>query len=124
MEGQGLDKLNGATFDGEANLTKDDSGHIHLVWTPTSMAMLRSYTLTIHGGEIISSNANEEADGSATWHNPSRVQVELTKGGIPIAAILAVGIACACLLGLVIVGGVVVFVLLQRKKSESAVAQD
>lgn len=119
-EGQGLDKLNGASFDGEASLTKDDSGHIHLTWIPTSMAMLRSYALTIHGGEIISSNANEETESSATWYNPSRVQVELTEGGVSVDAILAVGMACACLLGLVIIGGVVVFVLLQRQRSESA----
>lgn len=122
MEGQGLDKLNEATFDGEADLRKDEAGHIHLAWTPTSTSMLRSYSLTIHGGEIISSNADEETDDSVTWHNPSRVQVELTEDGSPMVAILAVGMACACLAGLVVIGGVVGFVLLRRRSGATSAA--
>jgi hypothetical protein len=120
MEGRGLDKLNEATFDGAATITKDESDHIHLDWRPRSTATLRSYTLTIHGGKIISSNADEETKNAATWHNPARVQVEMKEGGAPIPTIMAVWVACACLAGLLVAGGVFVFVLVRQRKSNPA----
>jgi hypothetical protein len=117
MEGQGLDKLNEVAFEGDATISKDASGHIHLTWLPASMSALGIYTLTIHGGSIISNNADEETSSSATWHNPSGpIELEITERRSPIVPLLAAGMACICVTGLVIAGGALVLVLLRRKK--------
>lgn len=119
MSGQGWDQLNENCFDGQATVRQDDEGHIYISWNPSSMSYgLREFTLTIHGGEIISSNSNSTTDNSATWRNPSWVEVELTESGFPFAGILAIGGACTCLLGLLAAGGLGFFLLLRRQQSE------
>jgi len=119
IQGSGLESLNEAAFDGEATLTKDEVGHIHLAWVPMISRSLRDYTLTIHGGRILSSNADEETASSATWHNPmGRIEVEFTESGWPIAEVVGIGLACACLLGLVAGGAGVTALLLMHGKRQ------
>lgn len=74
ISGQGLHELNENCFNGEAIIRKDDDGRIHISWDTGSseyVYILREINLIIHGGEIISSNANTMEDDSASWHNPS-----------------------------------------------------
>jgi hypothetical protein len=120
MRGQGWDSLNEASFDGDAMIRKDEAGHVHIAWNAASTtALVRDYTLTIHGGKIVSSNASSTTNNSATWRKPARIEVELTEGGFPFVGILAVGMAVVLLLGLVVVGGGGLFWLSRRQQSKA-----
>lgn len=78
MRGQGWDSLNEASFDGDATIRKDEAGHVHIAWNAASTtARVRDYTLTIHGSEIISSNADSTTRDSATWHRMDTGNIEV-----------------------------------------------
>lgn len=120
--GSGLDALNQEMFDDDATIYKDEQGHVHIRWNPYSTtSAFRKYALTIHGGKIISSNADEETKDSVTWYNPSgRIEVEMTEKSNLMGILIGSGGACACIAALVvIVGGAGVFLVSQRKKQGS-----
>ena len=127
MSGQELDTLNENCFNGDARISKDDNDHIHISWDADSMRYsydlsFREMNLILHGGKIISSNADTTTDNAATWYNPSQVQVELTEGGFPFAKILAVGMTISFLMGSLVLGGVGLFLLWRKQQSKTAIS--
>ena len=123
VAGKGFDNLREVALDQGASIYQDESDHVHISWYPSSASSFRSYTLTIHGGEIVSSNADEETSNSATWHNPTgRVQIELTEGGSALTAILATGFACVCLTTLMTGGVALVIALLRNQRATASLS--
>ena len=122
--GRDLSSLNNHCFDGNATIRKDDDGHLYIAWSPSSdyTYMLREMTIVIHAKEILSSNANTMENTTATWRDPSYVEVQADVSGFPFGKILLIGVIILFVLGLVIVGGVGFFLLLrkQQSKAESA----
>jgi hypothetical protein len=116
MRGRGWDSLNEACFDGKATITRDTAGHVRIAWNAASTtSRVRAYRLTIHGGPVASSNASSFTNNSATWQNPSRVEVQLREGGFPFTELLALAIAGAYLVALLIFGGGGLLLLARRQ---------
>lgn len=88
--GRGLGELNLAAFDGQALLTRDESGHIILKASPP-VRQLRYYGLTLHTGPIIESNAGRQTLFTAIWENPDSLWIRswsLNPAGLILAAFI------------------------------------
>lgn len=122
MSGRGLGIMNTQCFDGQARIRQDDEGNVSISWTPDSQYtyVLREMTVVIHGGEIISSNANTIEHGVATWHNPTHVEVTVAEGGFPIVGILVIGMGFLFLLGFVVFGGIGFLLLLRKQQTKTS----
>lgn len=115
--GRGLEDLNLASFDGKALLTRDENGHVLLKASPP-VGGLRYYSLTLHAGPIIESNANQQTMFTAIWENPGTVWIK-TRNWNPVGLILVaftvypvfvwVGIA-------VLIALIVVAIVLRRRR--------
>jgi hypothetical protein len=118
--GRDLSSLNNDCFDGSATIRKNDEGHLYIAWTPSSdyTYMLREMTIVIHANEILSSNANTMEDTTATWRDPSYVEVQADVSGFPFAKVMVIGMGILFVLGLTVLGGVGFFVLLRRQRSK------
>lgn len=117
--GRGLSTLNENCFGGEATIRKNNEGHISISWTPSPdyIYAFREMAIVIHGNEIISSNANTMEDDTATWQNPSRVDVQVDASGFPIIKVLAIGGMILLMLGLLIFGGGGLFLIVRKQRS-------
>lgn len=73
--GRGLEFLNLAVFDGRANVYRDSKGKV-LIILSTPVRGLRYYSLSIHSGPIIESNATKQETFLAIWENPQKIQLE------------------------------------------------
>lgn len=77
-------------------------------------------TFRLHGGEVISSNANFVEGGVATWLNPQgRVESVVT----PATFLSAGATIVLIILGILIVGGVLVFVVVSSSRPSSRLGQ-
>ena len=113
-EGEGWESLNAVAFDGDASITMED-GKITISYSIPLMPGLTISSLTLRGGQIISSNADKETNGKAIWYNPTGI-IEATftaKGHANIGLIVLL-----VLLGLLATGGGVA--VLARKQKSSA----
>lgn len=70
LDGTGWEELNRFVFDSNASITRDD-GKVHVRYSIPWGGDLVYSSLTLKGDKIISSNADETADGSAIWYNPT-----------------------------------------------------
>ena len=123
LSGDGLSSLNANCFDGDATMRKNDKGQVYIAWSPgTDYYMLRDFTVCIHGREIISGNANTMEEGSATWHTPSQIEVQVKPSGFPFAQVLGIGIAVVFLLGLLVFGGLGIFLVVHKQRSQKETA--
>lgn len=122
MEGRGLDTLKSSLFDEDTRLEiveierKRRVVFSHEIGYPESI--VRSYTLTLIGGDIISSNGQMIDDLAVRWSNPSgRIEAVLTEKSqfpfLPILVLLGAGCVFLAVALLVIVG--IVFYSKQRK---------
>ncbi|MFV2045387.1 MAG: hypothetical protein ACC700_19410 [Anaerolineales bacterium] len=122
MEGQGLDTLKSSLFDEDTRLEiveierKRRVVFSHEIGYPESI--VRSYTLTLIGGDIISSNGQMIDDSAVLWSNPSgRIEAVLTEKSqfptLQILVLLGAGFAFLAV-ALLVIGGVV-FYSKQRK---------
>ena len=120
ISGRDLSSLNNDCFDGEATIRKNDEGHLYIAWTPNSeyTYILREMTIVIHANEILSSNANTMEDTTATWRDPSYVEVQADVSGFPFVKAMMIGIGIVFVLGLAIFGGVGFFLLLRKQQSK------
>lgn len=84
--GRGLRNLNLAAFDGKALLTRDENGLIWLKASPP-VEKLRYYSLTLHVGPIIESNADQQTSFTAIWENPSTIWIK-TRNWNPVGLIM------------------------------------
>ncbi|MEM3647251.1 MAG: hypothetical protein QW334_03800 [Thermofilum sp.] len=84
--GRGLEDLNLVSFDGKALLTRDENGYVLLKASPP-VGGLRYYSLILHAGPIIESNANQQTSFTAIWENPSTIWVK-TRNWNPVGLIL------------------------------------
>lgn len=124
MEGRGLDTLKSSLFDEDTRLEiieierKRRVIFSHEIGYPESI--MRSYTLTLIGGDIISSNGQMIDDSAVRWSNPSgRIEAVLTeKSQFPTLQILVLlGAGCALLAVALLVAGGVVFYSKRRKST-------
>lgn len=76
VEGRSWEKLQEITppvFD--LSVSESEEGKIHLTVRSTAMETglgnLVPFTFRLHGGRIVSSNADEARGGTATWHRPA-----------------------------------------------------
>jgi len=73
--GQGFEKLNEDTFDGNATITTNDQGHVTISNTyeqdTSDINMGITTIIKVTGNEIIQSNANRVEGGTAIWENPN-----------------------------------------------------
>lgn len=112
-KGEGWETLSDFAFDGRADITRQN-GEIHIQASiPPEIGMMLS-SLTLHGGRVIESNADQVISGRAIWNNPSgTIWVTLTDkrpaDGLIVPLIV--------IFGLLVVGGVVVFAYLGKRKS-------
>lgn len=116
LDGTGWERLNRAVFDNRARITREGD-RVHIRYEVPWGSELTITTLTLRGGKIISSNADEVSGGSATWHYPSgTVEAVLTEKSHVSVALVVVGGLCALLIaGLVVAaGGIGIFVLSRR----------
>ncbi len=114
-EGKGWKELNGVAFDGEASI-KSENGKVHVLIPASQLSSGEGVvisSLTLCGGEIITSNADKLAPGGkAIWRNPTNdVKATLTEKtsmaamGWPVIlllvlfAIAAVGVVIAVVVG-------------------------
>ncbi len=82
LVGRGMDELNLQAFNGNA-VFDQQNGQWHLLMSGQPLANpksyhLRSYQLTIHGGDIISANTISYANGMAQWVDPDSVEMRMT----------------------------------------------
>ena len=66
-EGEGVDDLNQKAFEGSATITRSPAGQIAFSYAP--VMGVQSYSLSIKGGKILSSNADEVKGNTAIWHD-------------------------------------------------------
>ncbi len=75
MEGSSLALLNQAVFDGQATLDVEEVGgerQVHFShFVMGTFAQSNSYTLTLTGKEVVSSNGRSLDDSSVQWINPN-----------------------------------------------------
>lgn len=96
MNGQGFDKLTESVFDGSADISAVDvEGQRQIVFRDRvfgDILSAGSNTLTLEGGEILSSNGDQLDKGTVQWINPSgRIEAVLTeKSGFNMAVLLVV----------------------------------
>lgn len=104
-EGQGLDILDGVAFDNGSLSLQTVNGQRQVVVDYYPDLLDGNFSLTLIGGEVISSNGEEIGGGKVRWVNPGRVQAVLTeKSSFPIALLLIpAGIALFVVVGLVVV---------------------
>jgi hypothetical protein len=115
-KGEGWEMLNDFAFEGRADITRRN-GEIHIeaevgADIPAAAEMGMQVSLTLHGGRVIDSNADEVIGGRATWYNPrDRIWVTLTEKrpghGLIVPLII---------FGLLAVGGVAAFAYLAKRK--------
>ena len=121
MKGEGWDNLNEGVFDGQATITRDESGQVHLSYYTMGDIGFTRTVLRLRGGKIISSNADRIEGDTAVWIDPSRVEVVLTEKssfGLNNILPMAVGGGCCLILGIAVLGGLALF-LWQRKRASS-----
>jgi hypothetical protein len=113
-KGEGWEMLNDYAFEGRAAITRRN-GEIHIEVEAATLAEMDMVlaSLTLHGGRVIDSNADQVTDGRATWYNPrDRIWVTLTEKrpghGLIVPLII---------FGLLAAGGVVAFACLAKRKS-------
>lgn len=113
LKGRGWDKLNEAIFDGGATIVGED-GKVHITYPIPWGSELTISTLTLRGGKIVSSNADEVTNGSAIWYNPTgtieAVLTEKSRINWPVILLIALGVS--------MVGGAIAF-LTRRQPSEA-----
>jgi hypothetical protein len=96
LEGQGLDTLKDTVFESSTELSAvETGGERQIIFSDRVSSDLLSAgnnTLTLKGGEIVSSNGQVLDRGTVQWVNPSgRLEAVLTeKGGFNIAGLLIV----------------------------------
>ncbi len=77
LAGRGMDELNWQAFNGTA-VFNQQNGQLHLMLPSQPLDDLRSYQLTIHGGNILSANTTSYANDMVQWVNPDSVDVRMT----------------------------------------------
>ncbi|NJN66215.1 MAG: hypothetical protein HC884_05635 [Chloroflexaceae bacterium] len=122
--GQGFENLNNEAFDGSAEITTDADGKVSISWAVENPGMMgMTMIIRVTGAEIIDSNADEVKGSTATWTNPSQVNVTLTPGrgsggagggGGLLGTLLIIVVV---LVVLALVAGGVVFFLMSRKSA-------
>lgn len=130
MRGKGLDALRYSVFDETAHLEAVEiDGNKRFVLSHTvgfPEAMLRSYTVTLIGGRIISSNGQVIDDSAVRWVNPSgRMEATFTgksRFGIVQAYGILAAIAGFALLVIMAIAGIVYYVKI-RQPDESQSTQ-
>jgi len=112
FEGEGWHKLNEFFFDGNASISRRE-GKLYFSYPISPLEGMLTSSVTLRGGKIISSNADEITDGSAIWYHPAgTIEAVLTeKGGFNWLVILL------ALLGLSAIGGTIAFIT-RRKTSK------
>ena len=94
MEGKGLDQLNTAVFDDQATIDVESAQGkrlIHFTYSPSALEA-RSYTLSLTGGEIVSSNADRVEKNTAIWYNlTGQAEARLTEASKGLGAIPCLG---------------------------------
>jgi hypothetical protein len=120
MKGEDWDQLNEVIFDGQATITKDESGQVHLSYYTMGNIGFARTVLRLRGGKIISSNADRVEGDTAIWIDPSQVEVVLTEKssfGLGNTLLIAVG-GGFCLVLVIVLGGLALF-LWKRKRISS-----
>jgi hypothetical protein len=122
--GQGFDSLNENFFESSATISTNEQGHVTINHTYDQQGgMGLTMIVKLSGSEIIESNADQVEGSTATWTNPSEVQVTLVPGrpggGVPGAAnfflIIAALVGVVIVLGLVAIG---IIFLVRRKQQD------
>jgi hypothetical protein len=106
LRGQGFNVLSATVFDGEAAIQVQQSGNQRRIHFSRQVSRgildeLTGYSLTLHGGEIVSGNGRQLNRGSMEWVNPSgRMEAVLTeKGRLSLTILFFPGLALALLAG-------------------------
>ncbi|GEM_PF-1546208 len=110
-EGEGVDVLNQKAFEGSATITRSPEGQIALSYSP--VMGVQSYSLSIKGGQIVHSNADEVKGNTAIWYDLVRsgtagiVLLEPTGPEIPVGLLGG---------GAVLLVAAVALILLSRRR--------
>ena len=105
---EGLETLNTAIFGGGATITVEESPEgrrqIHLSYDPLMMfGMLKSFKLSVTGGEIVSSNADRVEENTAIWNDLDYgAEVVLTEASSGSAVCTGTIIPAVVLMGMVL----------------------
>jgi hypothetical protein len=125
--GQGYDTLNEAVFDGSATIEADDNNQVSIQYDFNSLNIpaFEAVTFKISGSEIVDSNADEVAGGTATWTNPGIIDVTLVSGatgGLPgnITTILLLLAGVLGVILIVVLGGFLIWQQKKRKQNTPA----
>lgn len=116
VAGRGLRDLNLAAFDGKALLTRDEKGHVLLKVSPP-VRQLRYYSLTLHTGPIVESNADQQTSFTAIWENPDTVWIK-TRNLSPLGLIIVVFTVhhVAVWIGIIVLTGLIVLTVILRRR--------
>ncbi len=116
--GQGYDILRRVSFS-DMNVTAvEQDGQRQLTFTATPAIDAAAQTLTVIGGEILSSNGTVSGGDTVRWVNPSvTMEAVLTeRGGVAALPIVPILIGVALVAG----GGLLAWYLLRRRKTAPA----
>ncbi len=111
--GEGWENLNKVAFEGRAVITRDN-GRVSIKYSIPPMGDMMISSLTLHAGEIISSNADEQTATTAIWHRPTgtieAILIEKAPGmGLLVPLVI---------LGLLVVGGGAAAILVKQGKQK------
>jgi hypothetical protein len=109
-DGQGLEALNQAFFEGQADISINRQQEITIRHSYDQLGQVGSNVVKISGGEVINSNADKVQGNTAIWRNPQRIEVTLT-GASTVSSWLWWGVIGGGLLGLCVCGFVMVTAL-------------
>jgi hypothetical protein len=82
-EGRSLDQFEGLLPGAiETEKLEDDQYHLYINLGEFNMfaAMVYKQTITLHGGEIINSNAPKQTSNTAVWNNPGEIDATFETG--------------------------------------------
>ncbi len=118
--GRGYDILRRVSFSDMAVTATEQDGQRQLTFTATPAIDAAAQTLTVIGGEILSSNGTVSGGDTVRWVNPSvTMQAVLTeRGGVAALPLVPILIGVALVVG----GGLLGWVLLRRRKTAAAPA--
>lgn len=103
--GVGWESLNAGVFDGVASITMEDGKIVFsysLCGIDLALSGVTISSVTLRGGQIISSNADRETNGEAIWYNPTgTTRATFTPKGYANVGLTVLFV----LLGLLVIGG-------------------
>lgn len=118
--GRGYDILRRVAFSDMNVTVSEQDGQRQLTFTATPAIDAAAQTLTVIGGEILSSNGTVSGGDTVSWVNPSlTMEAVLTeRGGVAALPLVPIGIGVALVIG----GGLLGWYLLRRRKTAAAPA--